>query len=67
MRIVNLSQLLEHIIELSVVFNYKLSLDEARTFVENVVPWLNIKLISLLKRIVLLYFIFDYERHIAER
>ena len=66
-RIVNLRQLFKHVIELSVVFNNKLSLDEARTFVEDVVPWLNIKLVSLLEGIVLLYFIFDYERHIAKR
>lgn len=66
-RIVNLCHLCQHVIKLLVIFNHKFSLDKARTFVENEVPWLDIKLISLLKGIILLYFILNYESHVAER
>lgn len=48
MRSVDHIHLLEYILELPVVLNYKLSLDKACTFVVDVIPWLNVKLVSIL-------------------
>ena len=53
-------------LKLSIIFDDKVSLDETSAFIENIVPGLNVKLITFLKRVFRLNLLFNYKGHVTE-
>ena len=60
------SHFFKNTFELSVIFNDKITFDEASGFIEDVVPWLYVENVSVLKFVIFLNFVFDYEGHVTE-
>jgi hypothetical protein len=63
---VNFDQILENSLKQSVIFNYKITFNEAGAFVEYVVIGLNVETVSVLERVIVFYFILDHEGHVTE-
>ena len=53
--------------QLYIIFVHKITINETRGFIEQVIVRLDIKLITFLKFVIDLDFVFDDKRHVAER
>lgn len=52
--------------QLNIIFVHKITINETRGFVEQIIVRLDVKLITFLKFVTNLDFVFDNKRHVAE-